>query len=265
MDRARHAGNVAVVTGAGSGIGRGVAHRLAAEGAIVAVVDIDGDAARATVDSLSGRGHVALVADVARSADVDAAFASLQEAFQRVDVVVCNAAVNRTPGDGRDQKDERLRRGEPPDHVVDMSDVGWARMLEVNLYGAFYCCRAALRSMNERNRGAIVCVSSIAAQSGTGPVHYTAAKAGVIGLVRSLALEVASRGIRVNAVCPGAIDTPMTRSVPVELMDGLVGRIPLHRIGAPDDIAAAISFLASDEASYVTGAAMPVNGGLFIG
>jgi NAD(P)-dependent dehydrogenase (short-subunit alcohol dehydrogenase family) len=133
------------------------------------------------------------------------------------------------------------------------------------LSGAFYCCRAALRIMNERNRGAIVCVSSIAAQSGTGPVHYTAAKAGIIGLVRSLALEVSSRGIRVNAVCPGSIDTPMMHSVPAELMDGLTKRIPLHRIGTTDDIAAAIAYLTSDESSYVTGAVLPVNGGLFIG
>ena len=265
MDQARHAGNVALVTGAGSGIGRAVAQRLASEGAIVAVLDIDPRAAQATVESLGGRDHLALVANVAKSAEIDAAFDAVNDAFARVDVVVCNAAVNRTPDDGRDKKDERLRRGEHPDHVVDMTDEGWARMLEVNLYGAFYCCRAALRSMNERNRGSIVCVSSIAAQSGTGPVHYTAAKAGVIGLVRSLALEVASRGIRINAVCPGSIDTPMMRSVPAELMDGLVARIPLHRVGAPDDIAAAIAYLASDDASYITGAVVPVNGGLFIG
>ena len=265
MDTQRHAGNVAVVTGAGSGIGRGVAQRLASEGAIVAALDINAGAAAETVASLGGTDHLALVADVARSAEVDAAFDRLHESFGQVDVVVCNAAVNRTPGDGRDLKDQRLRRGEHPDHVVDMSDEGWARMIEVNLYGAFYCCRAALRSMNERNRGSIVCVSSIAAQSGTGPVHYTAAKAGLIGMVRSLALEVSSRGIRVNVVCPGSIDTPMTRGVPAELMDGLMARIPLHRIGVPDDIAAAISYLASDDASYVTGAVLPVNGGLFIG
>jgi 3-oxoacyl-[acyl-carrier protein] reductase len=265
MDGARHSGNVAVVTGAGSGIGRGVALRLAGEGAVVVALDIDADAARGTVDSLSGSGHLAAAADVAQSAEVDAVFATVRETFGHIDVVVCNAAVNRTPGDGRDQKDERLRRGEHPDHVVDMSDEGWARMIAVNLSGAFYCCRAALRSMNERNRGAIVCVSSIAAQSGTGPVHYTAAKAGLIGLVRSLALEVSSRSIRVNAVCPGSIDTPMMHSVPPELMDGLAARIPLHRIGAPADIASAIAYLASDEASYITGAVLPVNGGLFIG
>jgi 3-oxoacyl-[acyl-carrier protein] reductase len=265
VDQARHADNVAVVTGAGSGVGRGVAQRLASEGAVVVALDINSEAARATVDALPGHGHLAAAADVAKSADVDAVFATVREAFGRVDVVVCNAAVNRTPGDGRDEKDDRLRRGEHPDHVVNMSDEGWQRMIDVNLSGVFYCCRAALRSMNERNRGAIVCVSSIAAQSGTGPVHYTAAKAGIIGLVRSLALEVSSRNIRVNAVCPGSIDTPMIQSVPAELMDGLTARIPLHRIGTTSDIAAAIAYLASDEASYITGAVLPVNGGLFIG
>ena len=265
MDSTRHAGNVAVVTGAGSGIGRGTALRLAAEGAKVAVLDIDHDAAAATAAVLPGTGHLALTVDVASSAHVDAAFETVHDVLGQVDVLVCNAAVNRTAGDGRDHKDERLRLGQHPDHVVDMGDEGWARMIEVNLYGVFYCCRAALRLMNERNRGSIVCVSSIAAQSGTGPVHYTAAKAGVIGLVRSLALEVASRGIRVNAICPGSIDTPMMQSVPEELMNGLTARIPLRRVGAPDDIAAAISYLASDEAAYITGAVLPVNGGLFIG
>jgi 3-oxoacyl-[acyl-carrier protein] reductase len=265
MDTKRHAGNVAVVTGAGSGVGRGVAQRLAAEGALVAAIDIDLDAARATIASLPGSRHLALRADVAASAEVDVAFDAVDAAHGRVDVVVCNAAVNRTPGDGRDRKDERVRHGGHPDHIVDMSDDGWSRMLDVNLSGVFYCCRAALRRMNRQNSGAIVCVSSIAAQSGTGPVHYTAAKAGVIGLVRSLALEVASRGIRVNAVCPGSIDTPMMRSVPAELLDGLAARIPLRRIGRTDDIASAIAYLASDDASYVTGAVVPVNGGLFIG
>lgn len=265
MDTSRHAGNVAFVTGAGSGVGRGVAERLAQESAIVAVFDVDLDAARETVARLPGVGHLALGGDVASRAQVDAAFDAVAEVHGRLDVLVCNAAVNRTPGDGRELKDERVRRGEHPDHVVDMSDDGWARMLEVNLFGVFYCCRAALRMMNTRDRGSIVCVSSIAAQSGTGPVHYTAAKAGVIGLVRSLALEVASRGIRVNVVCPGSIDTPMMHSVPAELMMGFATRIPLGRIGVTDDIAAAIAYLASDEASYVTGAVVPVNGGLFIG
>ncbi len=152
-----------------------------------------------------------------------------------------------------------------PDHVVDMGDEGWQRMLAINLFGAFYCCRAALRLMNRLNQGSIVCVSSIAAQSGTGPVHYAAAKAGVLGLVRSLALEVSTRGIRVNAVCPGSVDTPMMRAVPAEMLAGLAARIPLGRIGEAGDIAAAISYLLSDDAAYITGATLPVNGGLFIG
>jgi 3-oxoacyl-[acyl-carrier protein] reductase len=265
MDTTRHRGAVALVTGAGSGIGQAVAQRLAAEGATVVALDIDGEAAHHTVRSLHPGSHRAVRADVADSGEVESAFDIVRDEFGRLDALVCNAAVNRTPGDGRDRKDERVRRGEHPDHVVDMSDAGWARMIEVNLYGVFYCCRGALRLMNRRDRGSIVCVSSIAAQSGTGPVHYTAAKAGVIGLVRALALEVASRNIRINAVCPGSIDTPMMRSVPPEMLDGLAARIPLRRIGDAGDIAAAISYLVSDEAAYITGAVVPVNGGLFIG
>ena len=276
---ARHQGRVAVVTGAGSGIGQTTARRLAEEGATVVVNDIDADKAKATLALLpapDGQSHRAVAADVAVSAEVDEMFAEVDRAYGQLHLLVCNAAVSRTPGDGRDRKDERLQRRmaevaagqEPrthPDHVVDMGDEGWQRMLAINLFGAFYCCRAALRLMNRLNQGSIVCVSSIAAQSGTGPVHYAAAKAGVLGLVRSLALEVSTRGIRVNAVCPGSVDTPMMRAVPAEMLAGLAARIPLGRIGEADDIAAAISYLLSDDAAYITGATLPVNGGLFIG
>jgi 3-oxoacyl-[acyl-carrier protein] reductase len=274
----RHAGRVAIVTGAGSGIGRAIAVRLAAEGAAVVVNDIDGDRATETLrffDADDGR-HRIHPADVADPSAVAAMVQATAGAYGRLDTLVCNAAVNRTPGDGRDAKEARvlrraadLRAGrEPTDHpdqVVDMTDDGWRRMLAVNLDGTFFCCREALKVMSAANRGAIVCISSIAAQSGTGPVHYTAAKAGVIGLVRSLALEVAGRNIRVNAVCPGSVDTPMMRSVPAEALAAAEARIPLGRFGAPDDIAAAVSYLVSDEAAYVTGAVLPVNGGLFIG
>jgi 3-oxoacyl-[acyl-carrier protein] reductase len=272
----RHQGRVALVTGAGSGIGRRTAQRLAEEGATVVVNDIDESKANQTLAELKGGGHQAIMADVAVSGEVDDMFAQVDQSYGQLHLLVCNAAVNRTPGDGRDRKDERLQRrmaeiaaGQKPethpDHVVDMSDEGWLRMLAINLFGPFYCCRAALRIMNRQNQGSIVCVSSIAAQSGTGPVHYTAAKAGVLGLVRSLALEVASRGIRVNVVCPGATDTPMTRGMPAEMLVGLEARIPLGRIGQDHDVASAISYLLSDEAAYITGATVPVNGGLFIG
>jgi 3-oxoacyl-[acyl-carrier protein] reductase len=276
---ARHQGRVALVTGAGSGLGQTTARVLAEEGATVIVNDIDEAKAEVTLALLppaDGQPHQAVTADVAVSAEVDAMFARVDEVCGELHLLVCNAAVSRTPGDGRERKDERLQRrmaeiaaGQNPtthpDHVVDMGDEGWQRMLAINLFGAFYCCRAGLRLMNRHNQGSIVCVSSIAAQSGTGPVHYAAAKAGVLGLVRSLALEVSSRGIRVNAVCPGSVDTPMMRGVPAELMAGLEARIPLGKVGRPYDIAAAISYLLSDEAAYITGATVPVNGGLFIG
>ncbi|HEV8297081.1 MAG TPA: SDR family NAD(P)-dependent oxidoreductase [Acidimicrobiales bacterium] len=277
-DTARHAGKIALVTGAGSGIGRAVATRLAHEGATVWVNDVDRDTADETVAQLDPRRrHQAIAADVADPEQVDEMFAALDRAEGRIDVLVCNAAVNRTPGDGRGHKDEGLRtrleqvnrREAPtayPDHIIHMSNEGWRRMLAVNLDGVFYCCRGALRLMSRGPQGgSIVCVSSIAAVSGTGPPHYAAAKAGVIGLVRALALEVAPRGIRVNAIAPGPINTPMMRGVPAELGANLSARIPLGRVGQPDEAAATISFLASAEAGFVTGAVIAVNGGLHIG
>jgi len=271
---------VAVITGAGSGIGRAVAERLAAEGAVVVAADIDAASAQHTVSSLPSSSfgdHLAIVVDVADSGQVATLFRQVDQLFGRLDVLVCNAAVSRTPGDGRDVRDQlarersiQLSNGEEPtsspDHLVHMSDDGWHRMLAVNLHGVFYCCRDALAVMNRQNSGAIVCVSSIAAQSGTGPPHYAAAKGGVISLVRSLALEVAPRGIRVNAVAPGPIDTPMMRAATANAhVPDLVQRMPLGRVGQPDDVAAAIAYLASSEAGFITGAVIPVNGGLFIG
>jgi 3-oxoacyl-[acyl-carrier protein] reductase len=278
VDVDRHAGKVALVTGAGSGIGRATALRLAAEGATVFVNDLDTDAGRQTLELLGSESrHHFVRADVADIDQVDSMFSTLDEAVGRLDVLVCNAAVSRTPGDGRDLKDQRQRqrhlevsRGENPttfaDHLIDMTPAGWSRMTAANLDSVFYCCRAGLRLMSrDKTPGAIVCVASIAAVSGMGPPHYAAAKAGVVGLVRSLAREVGARGIRINAIAPGPIDTPMMRSVPVEQGGNIAQAIPLGRVGQPDEAAAAISFLASKEASYITGAVLEVNGGLHIG
>jgi 3-oxoacyl-[acyl-carrier protein] reductase len=146
-----------------------------------------------------------------------------------------------------------------------MSDVGWTRMLEIHLNGAFFCAREAVKAMLGQRSGAIVNMSSIAGLAGMGPIHYATAKAGLLGFTRALAREVGARGIRVNAICPGAIDTPMTANVPAPIMKGMIAAVPLGRMGTADEIAAAALFLASDESSYLTGQWLSPNGGIFIG
>jgi 3-oxoacyl-[acyl-carrier protein] reductase len=146
-----------------------------------------------------------------------------------------------------------------------MSDAGWTRMLEIHLNGAFFCARAAVKAMLEQGSGSIINISSIAGLAGMGPIHYSTAKAGLLGFTRALAREVGGRGIRVNAICPGAIDTPMSANVPEPLLKVMIAATPLGRMGAPEEIAAAALFLASDESSYFTGQWLSPNGGIFIG
>lgn len=263
----------AVVTGGAQGIGLAIARRLAAEGARVAVLDRDEQAARAALEG--DPRHLGLACDVADSADVDRCFGAIIEAFGGVDILVNNAGIGRAEGDGSDamyagaaERAAQIARGEEPtahpDQLIHMEDGGWRAVMGVNLDGAFHCCRAAARDMAARgSAGAIVNIASTSAASGEGPLHYVTSKAAIVGLTRALARELASRGIRVNAVHPGPTDTPIMANVPDEMRRSLAAAVPLGRMARPDEIAAAVAFLAGEDASFVTGAVLAANGGSY--
>jgi 3-oxoacyl-[acyl-carrier protein] reductase len=252
------AGRVAFVTGAGSGLGRAIAECFAREGARVAVNDLVGSAAKETVDALPGDGHLALAGDVSDSARVAEMFAEVERTHGRLDVLVNNAGVDQVPGDGVEQ----MLAGAAGPLILHMSDEGWSRMLAIHLNGAFYCTREAVRRMLPAKSGSIISMSSIAGTSGFGTLHYSVAKAGILGLTRSLARDLGRFNIRVNAICPGAIDTPMSRRIPEPLLRGLLALTPLGRVGRPEEVAATALYLACDDAGYVTGQAISPNGGV---
>ena len=280
MSTAKLTGRVALVTGGGSGIGRAVAVRFADEGAQVIVNDVNLEGAEETVRLMGGaeRGY-AVRADVAESAEVRRMFQEAERRYDRLDVLVNNAGIAEiSPGRFEEVKGRYLKimgemmAGGPRETHLDvtceMDDEDWDRMLRVHLFGTFYCTREALKVMGRKGSGAVVNMSSIAGLSGLpGVPHYSAAKAGIIGFTRAVAVEVASRGIRVNAVCPGWIETPLAQPVlgdPTFAMSQLM-RTPMSRFGKPEEIAAAVLYLASDESSFVTGQCLSPNGGYFIG
>jgi len=252
-------GRVAWVTGGGSGLGRAICRRFAEEGARVAVNDVRRESAEETVADLPGDGHLAVVGDISDSGLVAAMAGEIDAACGRLDVLVNNAGVDRIPGDGM----EKLLEGHSL--TPNMPDTGWTRMLEIHLNGAFFCAREATKRMLEGGAGSIVNMSSIAGLAGMGPIHYATAKAGLLGFTRSLAREVGGRGIRVNAICPGAIETPMTDAIPEPMLKGMIAATPLGRMGSADDIANATLFLASDDSGFITGQWISPNGGIFIG
>jgi 3-oxoacyl-[acyl-carrier protein] reductase len=243
-------GRVAFVTGGGSGLGRAMAVAFAREGAAVGVNDLALETAEATVASLPGEGHLALAGDVSDSAAVAAMFARVADRRGRLDVLVNNAGVDQTPGDAH----EKLM--ETGSQLPHMTDAAWQRMLAIHLDGAFFCSREAAKLMLPAKSGSIINLSSIAGLAGMGPVHYATAKGGVLGMTRSLA--------RVNAICPGAIDTPMTEKLSEPIRKGLLMATPLGRVGTAEEVAALALFLASDDGAFITGQAISPNGGIHI-
>jgi 3-oxoacyl-[acyl-carrier protein] reductase len=268
---------VALVTGAGSGIGRAIATLFSQEGAHVVVNDLSEQAARETVEVLgaAGSGARAIPADVADSAQVKAMFAEIEREFGSLDVLVNNAGIAGTSAADRDKLRERadtrimeLMSGEGIrthlDVTQEMTDEAWHRMIAVHLNGTFFCTREALRLMSRRDQGAIINMSSVAAWGIEAVPHYSAAKAGILGFTRAVAREVASRKIRVNAICPGYIDTPMTQPMSDLMRKAVVARTPLGRYALPNEVAQTALFLASDDSSFFTGQWLSPNGGLLI-
>jgi len=268
---------VALITGAGSGIGRAIATLFAQEGARVIVNDLRESAARETVEALgaAGSGAGAIGVDVADSAQVKAMFAEIEREFGSLDVLVNNAGIAGTSAADRDKLRERadtrimeLMSGEGIrthlDVTQEMTDEAWHRMIAVHLNGTFFCTREALRLMSRRDQGAIINMSSVAAWGIEAVPHYSAAKAGILGFTRAVAREVASRKIRVNAICPGYIDTPMTQPMSDLMRKAVVARTPLGRYALPNEVAQTALFLASDDSSFFTGQWLSPNGGLLI-
>jgi 3-oxoacyl-[acyl-carrier protein] reductase len=269
---------VALVTGGGSGLGRAISLLFAEEGAHVIVNELRLETAEQTVASMKGpAGGRAIQADVADSAQVRAMFAAVEREVGTLDILVNNAGIAFGPGDDRaevNRKSETLimelisGQGSQThlDVTQNLSDESWRRMLAVHLDGTFFCTREALRLMSRRNRGAIVNLSSVAALTGLEVVpHYSAAKGAILAFTRAVARDVASRGIRVNAICPGYIDTPMTERMSPLIRATGIARTPLRRTGEAHEVAATALFLASDDSSFFTGQWLSPNGGLFIG
>ena len=241
-------GRIALVTGASRGIGAAIARRFASRGARV-VAAARGDNARPVAEDIAATGGQAeaISLDVTDASGIEAAIAGIVERHGRIDILVNNAGI------ARDQLLLRLKRDD------------WDAVLTTNLTAAFALTQAALKSMIRQRQGRIISISSVVGQSGNaGQANYAASKAGLIGFTKAVALEVASRGITANVVAPGLIETDMTQSIAEKAREQWEARIPLRRLGTPDDVAAAVCFLASDEAAYITGQVLAVNGGMYM-
>ncbi|MFC1871644.1 3-oxoacyl-[acyl-carrier-protein] reductase [Chloroflexota bacterium] len=241
-------GKVALVTGSGQGIGRAIALKLAEAGAAVVVNDI-GEAAQAVAGEIEalGRQSLPVLADVSSAEDTTRLVETAISAYGRVDILVNNAGI------ARDQL------------VMRMSEGDWDRVIEIDLKGVFLCTRAVLKHMVKQRSGRIVSISSIVGIVGNrGQANYASAKAGIIGFTRSVAKEVASRGITANAVAPGFIDTEMTQHLEEEWREQVKRQIPLGYFGSAQDVAEAVAFLASEEARYITGQVLGIDGGMAV-
>jgi 3-oxoacyl-[acyl-carrier protein] reductase len=242
-------GRVALVTGAAQGIGKSIALLLAQNGANVVVSDVNIGKAEETVKEIQalGRRAMAIKVDVANFREVEQMVDAILEHFGQIDILVNNAGITR----------DKL--------ILRMTEEDWDMVLNVNLKGTFNCTKAVLKQMSKQKSGKIVNIASVVGEMGNaGQANYSASKAGVIGLTKTLAREFARRGINVNAIAPGYIETPMTDVLPETVKDELRRMIPMERLGKPEDVAEAVFFLVSENSSYITGAVLNVNGGIYM-
>ncbi len=242
-------GQIALVTGGAQGIGKAIAAKLLANGAFVVLADLNGDLAGSTADEISQPGNqaVGVTLDVAKHDSVKSTINEIVVKFGRIDILINNAGIT---------KDGLLLR---------LHEDAWEQVLAVNLTGAFHCTKAVLPSMVKKRSGRVVNIASIVGAMGNiGQANYAASKGGLISFTKVVAREYASRGITSNAIAPGFIDTAMTKSMPSEAQDSLIKQIPAQRLGTPEDIAYAVSFLVSKEANYINGQVLHVNGGMLM-
>ncbi len=245
----RLSSKVALVTGSAQGIGKAVALLLARNGADIVVSDINLEKAEETAREIEPIGvkAMAVKVNVASLADVEQMIGAVMEKFGKIDILVNNAGITR----------DKL--------ILRMTEEDWDAVLNVNLKGTFNCTKTVVRHMAKQRSGKIVSIASVVGEMGNaGQVNYAASKAGVIGLTKTIAREFAQRGINVNAIAPGYIETPMTEVLPEKVKEELKRLIPMERLGKPEDIAEAVLFLVSEESNYITGHVLKVNGGIYM-
>ena len=242
-------GQVALVTGAAQGIGRAIALLLARNGADIIVSDVNLEKAEETAKEIeeTGQRAMAIKVDVAHSEEVERMVQTILERFGHIDILVNNAGIAR----------DKL--------ILRMTEEDWDAVLNVNLKGTFNCTKAVVRHMSKQRSGKIVSIASVVGEMGNvGQANYSASKAGVIGFTKTIAREFAQRGININAIAPGYIETPMTDVLPEKAKEGLRQLIPMNRLGRPEDVAEAVLFLVSETSSYITGQVLNVNGGIYM-